>query len=75
MILAAMGGRDRARTRPYIPLVFAGKVVLDFFNAGRLTATQWTKHRSFCIWCLIAAGATFASAPLAIDSAREALPI
>ncbi len=73
MVLAAMGGSDRATTQPYIPLAHVAKVALDVFNAGRLTLSQWTKHRSFCMWCLIAAGATFASAPPAIAEAREAV--
>jgi uncharacterized membrane protein len=73
MILAAMGGRDRAQVQPLIPLALATKVTLDAAGAGKLTVDQWTKHRAFCVWCLLAAGATFATVPLAIPEARVAL--
>lgn len=73
MTLAAMGGADRARTQPWIPLALAAKVAFDVAQAGKLTVDQWTKHRAFCFWCLVAAGATFAMAPLVVPEAREAL--
>lgn len=73
MMLAAMGGSDRARTRPWIPLVLAGKTLFDAAQAGKLTYDQWTKHRSFCSWCLLASAATLATVPLALPEARRAL--
>lgn len=73
MTLAAMGGTDRATKQPFIPIALAGKAALDVFNAARLTRDQWTKHRAFCIWCLIAAGATFATVPFVIPEAVEAV--
>jgi hypothetical protein len=73
LALAAMGGEDRATERPWIPLALAAKVVLDAVQAGKLTVDQWTKHRAFCFWCLIAAGATFTTVPLVIPETRVAL--
>ena len=73
MGLAAMGGADRVTQRPWIPLALAAKVLVDAAQAGRLTVDQWTKHRAFCFWCLLAAGATFATVPLALPEARAAL--
>lgn len=70
--LAAMGTDDRARTRPWIPLALAGKTLADSLGAGKLTVDQWTKHRAFCSWCLLAAGATFATLPLTLPEASEA---
>ncbi len=72
MVLAAMGAPDRARSRPRIPLVLAGKVVADALQAGKLTVDQWIKHRAFCGWCLLAAGLTFAAVPEALPEARAA---
>jgi hypothetical protein len=72
MGLAAMGGRDRAATRPWIPLALLGKVLADAGQAARLTVDQWTKHRAFCLWCLLAATATFVSLPLALPEAAAA---
>ncbi len=73
MGLAAMGGQDRETNQPWIPLALAAKVLVDAAQAGKLTVDQWTKHRAFCFWCLLAAGATFATVPLAIPEARAAL--
>jgi hypothetical protein len=71
--LAAMGGENRAEEKPWIPLALAAKTLADALQAGKLTVDQWTKHRAFCVWCLIAAGCTFATVPLALPEAREAL--
>lgn len=73
MSLAAMGGPDRHREMPWVPLALAGKVAFDVANAAKLSVDQWTRHRAFCFWCLVAAAATFATAPLVIDEARAAL--
>lgn len=71
--LAAMGGKERAVQRPWIPLALAVKAFVDAVQAGRLTVEQWTKHRAFCFWCLLSAGATFAVVPLVVGEARAAL--
>jgi uncharacterized membrane protein len=71
--LAAMGGQDRAKTHPWIPLALAAKVALDALFAAKLTLDQATKHRAFCFWCLLAASATFAQVPLVVPEARAAL--
>ena len=71
--LAAAGGEDRAQERPWLVLALAAKVAFDAFESGKLTLEQWTEHRSFCLWCLIAAGANFATVPLVIPEARAAL--
>ena len=72
MGLAAMGGSDRARKAPWIPLALAAKVGFDVANAARLTVVQWKQHRAFCLWCLVAASATFAMAPLVIHETKNA---
>ncbi len=71
--LAAMGGEDRARARPALPLALAAKVGFDTVMSGKLTIDQWTKHRAWCFWCLIASGATFATVPPVILEAHAAL--
>lgn len=71
--LAAMGGQDRATERPWIPLALAAKVAFDAVQAGNLSVDQWTEHRAFCFWCLLAAGSTFATVPLAVPEVRAAL--
>jgi uncharacterized membrane protein len=71
--LAAMGSQDRATTRPWLPVALALKVGFDALVAAKLTRDQWTIHRAFCMWCLLATGATFASLPLVVPEARFAL--
>jgi len=66
MALAAMGGKDRLEEMPWVPLALAAKVAFDAANAAKLSMDQWTKHRAFCFWCLLAAAATFAMVPLVI---------
>lgn len=73
LALAATGGEDRARTHPWIPLALAGKAAFDALQAGKLTRDQWTKHRAFCSYCLVAAGVAFATLPLVLPEARSAL--
>lgn len=70
--LAGMGGRNRWRYTPWIPLMMSGKTLADTALAAKLTADQWTKYRAFCIWCLLTAAATFATVPLALPEAKAA---
>ncbi len=72
MGLAAMGPADRAKTQPWIPLALLAKTTADAAQAAKLTVDQWTKHKAFCFWCLLAAGATFAALPLALPEAVAA---
>ncbi len=72
IILASMGGKQRASEQPYLPLALMAKVLIDAGQAGRLTVDQWTRHRAFCFLCLVAAAATFGTVPLAVAEARAA---
>ncbi len=73
MGLAAMGGQERARNQPWIPLVLAAKVGFDVSQAIRLFFDQKTKQHAFCSWCLLAAGTTIAIVPLAIPETWAAI--
>jgi uncharacterized membrane protein len=72
MGLAAMGPKDRAKTQPWIPLALAAKAGADAAQAAKLTYDQFAKHKAACMWCLVAAAATFVTAALAIPEARAA---
>lgn len=73
LALAAYGGADRSVTRPWIPLLLAAKVVLDAVAAAALTIEQATRHRACCSWCLLAAGASFATVPAVVPEAGSSL--
>ncbi len=70
--LAAMGGKDRAVTTPWIPLAMAAKAGVDAVQAGKLTYDQYATHRAACLWCLVASVATWVSAYLVVGEARDA---
>ena len=71
--LAAMGGEGRPRDRPWLPIAMAVKALADAFGAVLLTREQVTIHRRVCSWCLLAAGASFVAAPLALPEATAAM--
>ena len=70
--LVAMGGHERARTHPWMPLALAGKVLVDAIQTGKLTRDSWVKHRAFSIYSLVAAAATLATLPLVAPEAAAA---
>jgi uncharacterized membrane protein len=73
MTLAAMGAAERVKTDPIIPIALAAKVGFDAVIAAKYTVTEWREHRALCSWCLLASAAVFASLPLVIPEARQAL--
>ena len=72
-LLAAMGGPRRHRSDRWLPWALGAKLAFDAAQAAKLTVDQWTKHRAFCSWCLVAAGATFAAVPAAWPELRATL--
>lgn len=70
--LAGMGGADRARTMPWVPLALAVKVAVDVAGSAFLTLEQGTRHKRFCSWCLGATAASLATVPAVIPEARAA---
>ncbi len=72
LALAGMGGAQRYRERPWIPLALLAKTVLDAAGAVLLTAEQLTKHRRLCSWCTASAAFLVASVPAALPEARAA---
>jgi uncharacterized membrane protein len=73
LVLAGMGGRDRYRERPWIPLLLLGKSLFDAAGSAFLTAEQLTKHKKLCSWCAVTAALLVASVPAAVPEARAAL--
>lgn len=69
LVLAAIGGKSRS---PWLGLALAAKVAADAAGGALLTLEQATKHRKFCLYCLAAAGASFASVPAVLPEARTA---
>ena len=72
LVLAGMGGPERHREHPVIPLALLAKSVLDAASGLFLTAEQLTKHRRLCSWCTVSAALLVATVPTALPEARAA---
>lgn len=72
LALVGMGGSDRAEKRPWIALAATAKTAIDAAGAATLTVEQWSKHRAFCFYCAVAAGATFGALASLLPEARAA---
>ncbi|MGN6625479.1 MAG: vitamin K epoxide reductase family protein [Tepidisphaeraceae bacterium] len=70
--LAAMGGPDRPRRQPWIPLALAAKAATDALAALKLTIDQAVRYRAFCGLCLVTSLCTFGVLPLVWPEARRA---
>jgi uncharacterized membrane protein len=72
LVLAGMGGAERYREQPVIPLLLLGKSLLDAAGGLYLTAEQLSKHRKVCSWCVATAALLLAAVPTAVPEARAA---
>jgi uncharacterized membrane protein len=70
--LAAMGGPARATEQPLIPLALAAKAMFDVAMAGSMLIKERNEFHALCLWCMLAASTTVASAALALPEARAA---
>lgn len=71
--LAAMGGRDRARDRPWLPVALAAKSLFDGYQAVRLMRDQTEKFHAYCFWSLLTGISSLVALPFALSEARMAL--
>jgi len=71
-LLASIGGADRWRRHPWLPLLFAGKLALDAAGAALLVREEVVTQRRACSWCLIASAAAMLSFPQALPEAWAA---
>lgn len=71
--LAAFGASDRARTAPLVPLLAAGKSLVEAAVAGWYFYQMPAKEKRWCAYCIAGALANFAVAALTLPEAREAL--
>jgi len=55
-----------------IPPALANKAAFDTARADKLGVDWRKEHRTFCFWCLPAAGSTFAMVPLVAPETRDA---
>lgn len=72
LVLAGMGGAQRATDQPWIPLLLLAKSLADAAGGVFLTAEQLSRHRRLCSWCTVTAGLLVATVPAALPEARVA---
>lgn len=70
--IASMGPPDRAKSRPWAPLLMALKTLFDAAFAVKLLAEERRRYQTLCLWCLLTAAATLIAAPLALPEAGAA---
>lgn len=72
LVLVGMGGDQRHREQPWIPLLLLAKSVADAAGGLWLTAEQVTRHRAVCSWCTAATALLVATVPAVVPEARAA---
>lgn len=72
LVLAGMGGAERHREQPWIPLALLAKSLVDAAGGVYLFAEQISKHKKICSWCTLSAGLLVATVPGVLPEARAA---
>lgn len=70
--LAAWGGADRARKQPWIPMIAAGKALVEAVAAAWYFYQMPSKEKAWCAYCMTGAAVSFAVAALTLSEARTA---
>ncbi len=71
--LAAFGGPDRARVRPWVVMLAGVKALADAIVSGWYFYQMPTKEKAWCAYCIIAQIASLGVAALSLPEARRAL--
>jgi uncharacterized membrane protein len=72
VVLSLLGGRNRTRQHPWIPVTLAAKLGVDVFGAGSYFYLMASGQAPWCIYCITGAATLFASLPLALPEAWQA---
>lgn len=73
--IAAFGGADRARTKPWVPLFAAMKAAGEAMVASWYFYQMPAKEKAWCGYCILGAVANIGIAALTIPEARKALAV
>ena len=71
--LAAWGGRERARERPWVALAAAGKALVDALGAAGYFYQMASGKEPWCPYCITGAVANFSILALTLPEAARAL--
>lgn len=70
--IAAFGGADRAEKQPIVPIVAAGKAVVEAIVAGWYFYQMPVKEKAWCGYCIVGALTNFGVAAVSLPEAKEA---
>lgn len=70
--IAAFGGENRHEKQPLVPILAAGKSVVEAVVAGWYFYQMPTKEKAWCGYCIIGALANFGIAALSLAEAKDA---
>ncbi len=73
--LAAFGGADRATKQPIVPLLAAGKSVVEAAVSAWYFAQMPLKEKAWCGYCIVGALANVGIAYLTLPEAKKALAV
>ncbi len=73
LVLAAFGGKDRAREQPWVPVAAAAKAAVDAALAGWYFYQMPAKEKAWCPYCITGALANFGILLKTIPEALRAL--
>jgi uncharacterized membrane protein len=71
--LASMGGIDRARRNPLIPIAMGVKLLFDGILTAELAREEWNENKAFCEYCQVATLCSIASIVLAVPEVSTAV--
>jgi len=71
--MAAFGGENRAEEQPIVPILAAGKAVVEAAVAGWYFYQMPTKEKAWCGYCITGALCNFGIAALTLPEARKAI--
>ncbi|MBD1915237.1 MULTISPECIES: vitamin K epoxide reductase family protein [Cyanophyceae] len=71
--LASMGGENRGREQPLIPVAMGAKLLFDALLTTELAREEWAENEALCEYCQVATLATFASLAIAIPEITTAV--
>ncbi|MDX2137386.1 MAG: vitamin K epoxide reductase family protein [Chloroflexota bacterium] len=72
-LLASMGGKERARRTPLVPLLMTLKIAGDVVLALQLAREEWRDTKALCFYCQIATVASLVSLGLALPETVRAI--
>jgi uncharacterized membrane protein len=71
-LLASIGGKNRFKDKPLVPIALAVKTLFDSALALELGREEWKEQKAFCAYCQVATLASLASVTLAAPEAVKA---